>query len=239
MLDSDRAITQISDHMDSSASADAILLPPCLLNTPATVPTPTSFPLASQPSRTSFRALCIPPWPSIAFPTLHTIPTHPYRPLTPPALAYFVLNAPGIFHMPLYQFSSYFAIWSSPHRVSGLRDPPGRSLGAQLFYYRLLVVSMVSAKFYGVPFGFDRFMDISITFTSSCSLISRVSCLMADSSYQLHLFFLSMVALCSCNDLEFSLIFPVAFELPFSLYILVLILPEMTSSQVPLSVHSF
>lgn len=217
-VDSDRAITQICDHMASSASADAILLLPCLLNTPATVPTPRSFPLASQPSRTIFRALCISPWPSIAFPTLHTIPTRPYRPLTPPTLAYLVPNALGISHMPHHQFSSYSAICSSPHRVSGLRDPPGRFLGAQSFYPRLLVVRMVSAKFYGVPFGFDRFMDISSTFTSSCSLISRVSCLMADSSYQFHLFFLSMVALCSCNDLEFSLIFPVAFELPF-LYI--------------------
>lgn len=239
MLDFDRAITQISDHMDSSASADAILLLPCLLNAPATVPTPGSFPLASQPSRTIFRALCISPWPSIAFPTLHTIPMRPYRPLTPPMLAYFVPNAPGIFHMPHHRFSSYFAIWSSPHRVSGLRDPPARFLGAQLFYYRLPVVSMVSAKFYGVPFGFDHLMDIFCLMLSSFSLISRVSCLMADSSYQIHLFFLLMVALCSYNDLEFSLIFPVAFELPFSLYILVLMLPEMTSYQVPLSVHSF
>lgn len=146
-MDSDKAIIRQSDHMASSASADAILLPPRLLNAPATAPTPRSFPLASQPSRTSFRALCTIPWPSIAFPPLHTIPMRPHRPLTLSTLAYAAPNAPGIFHMPFHHFSSRFAIWSSPHRVLGLRSPPGHFLGAQSLFRGRLVVPMASAKF--------------------------------------------------------------------------------------------
>ena len=66
-MDSDRAIIRQSGHMASSVSVDAILLPPRLLNAPATAPTPRSFLLASQPSRTTFEPCAPSLGPSIAF----------------------------------------------------------------------------------------------------------------------------------------------------------------------------